>query len=100
MPNFNESSEAIRSSPQVTFSFTILAMSWRISVGRAGLRIPSHADQDSEVMPIRIPRSCRSGFRDHADQDSESCRSGFRTDADQENDRIGNGVGTKLGTTE
>jgi hypothetical protein len=50
---------------------------------RSGFR--GHADQSSEVMPIKIPRSCRSGFR---------------TDADQENDRVGDDVGTKLGTTE
>jgi hypothetical protein len=32
--------------------------------------------------------------------DSEPCRSGFRGHADQENDRVGDDVGTKLGTTE
>jgi len=35
------------------------------------VRIPSHADQDSDAMPIAIPRSCRSRFRRHADQGSE-----------------------------
>ena len=35
------------------------------------LQIPSHADQDSDVMSIRIPTSCRSRFRGYADQGSE-----------------------------
>jgi hypothetical protein len=35
------------------------------------VQIPSHADQDSDVMSIRIPTSCRSRFRGYADQGSE-----------------------------
>jgi hypothetical protein len=34
--SFKDSSSAMRSSPQVTFSSTIRAISWRISFGSAG----------------------------------------------------------------
>jgi hypothetical protein len=36
MPSFKDSSSAMRSSPQVMFSLTMRAMSWRISLGSAG----------------------------------------------------------------
>ena len=36
MPNFNDSSSATRSSPQVTFSRTMRAISWRRSLGSVG----------------------------------------------------------------
>ena len=58
MPNFNESSEAIRSSPQVTFSFTILAMSWRISLGRAG-RPPRDFQCQLELEALAMPADQR-----------------------------------------
>jgi hypothetical protein len=54
MPNFNESSAASRSSPQVTFSFTIRAMSRRISFARAG-RPPRDFQAPIELEAVAMP---------------------------------------------
>ena len=59
-PNFNESSAAMRSSPQVTFSFTIRAMSWRISFGSAG-RPPRDFQRQYNLKPLRCQRMNVSG---------------------------------------
>jgi hypothetical protein len=50
------------------FKKSISSVCWPIF---RSLRIPSDADQRSEVMAITIPSSCRSRFRAHADHDSE-----------------------------
>jgi hypothetical protein len=34
------------------------------------VHIPGHADHDSGAKPIRVPGSCRSGFRDDGDHGS------------------------------
>ena len=42
----------------------------RVTKAMPWLRIPSDADQRSEVMTIAIPKSCRSRFRADGDHDS------------------------------
>ena len=55
MPSFKESSFATRSSPQVTFSLTIRAMSCRISFGSGG-RPPRDFQHQYHLNPLRCQR--------------------------------------------
>src|ERR1700751_4593083 len=55
MPSFKESSFATRSSPQVTFSLTIRAMSCRISFGTGG-RPPRDFQRQYHLNPLRCQR--------------------------------------------
>jgi hypothetical protein len=42
------------------------------------ISVPTDADRDSEMMPIRIPGRCRSLFRTDADHTLPSARNGDR----------------------
>jgi len=48
------------------------------AVSLTAVRIPSDANQRSEVMAIAIPRSCRSRFRDDGDHYSDRMPITFR----------------------
>src|ERR1039458_685152 len=56
MPSFSESSSATRSSPQVMFSLTIRAMSWRMSLGSGG-RPPRDFQRQYSLKALRCQRT-------------------------------------------
>src|SRR5664279_2676651 len=55
MPSFSESSSATRSSPQVTFSLTMRAISWRMSFGSGG-RPPRDFQRQYNLKVLRCQR--------------------------------------------
>ncbi len=56
MPSFSQSSSATRSSPQVMFSLTIRAMSWRMSLGSGG-RPPRDFQRQYSLKALRCRRT-------------------------------------------